>query len=167
MKIHHLSIRGRAIIVNSKILSKFWYVAAVLPFKKSQIREVDLFCREFVWDGLHRDAVKKEVICNPVPEGGLGLMDVGKQAQALLTKSICLTLFETTPTASTFGVRFFLGRALRALNQDWNVVLRMTQSRPIRSILPYYAITFQPTQDRIPKFFQKILNTIALIKKHF
>jgi len=91
-----LSLAGRILVANQVLLSSMWYLAACWnpnPRITTQIRGV---IRNFIWGGKDapaRTKVKWETLILPAAQGGLGIIDLKAQSEALLAKLLIRGLF--------------------------------------------------------------------------
>ncbi|KAG0758316.1 hypothetical protein G6F57_010040 [Rhizopus arrhizus] len=69
-----LSIRGRATIANSLILSKIWYVQRLVHLPKDFFKRLRSILYQFVWRNC-KPSIKYAQLCSPLQSGGLGLLD--------------------------------------------------------------------------------------------
>ncbi|KAG0806624.1 hypothetical protein G6F20_010985 [Rhizopus arrhizus] len=69
-----LSIRGRATIANSLILSKIWYVLRLVHLPKNFFKQLRSIVYQFVWRNC-KPSIKYAQLCSPLQSGGLGLLD--------------------------------------------------------------------------------------------
>ena len=88
---HHLSLAGRAMVVNQVLLASLWYVAACWCGTKKQLDQIRSLVRNYLWggaDGERRSPARVAwaTVIAPKSEGGLGILDVELQVQALLAK---------------------------------------------------------------------------------
>ncbi|KAG8238576.1 hypothetical protein J437_LFUL018405, partial [Ladona fulva] len=75
----------KVIIVNDMALAKCWYIAQVLPMRKQTECLAKIISGKFLWSSyFFRTAFKQNII--DFNEGGLGLIDLGTKAKALLIK---------------------------------------------------------------------------------
>ena len=101
-----LSIKGRALALNNLALSKIWYRASVIPittngngniqqrnihqdaYSKKLLADLENTIMSFLWKHPTKRLVKAPVIYLPLNMGGIGLIDLGKQANAIRAKQI-------------------------------------------------------------------------------
>ncbi|KAG1050143.1 hypothetical protein G6F43_007562 [Rhizopus delemar] len=68
-----LSLRGRATIMNTLILTKVWYCLRLLQPTQSFFNELRKIIYAFVWQN-KRPLVSFEQLCMPIAQGGLGVL---------------------------------------------------------------------------------------------
>ena len=81
-----LTISGKVIVANHLILLSLWYVLTLNCTNPVQLRKIQRLVVQFVWSAMSRRGrhrVAEEIICLPKAKGGLGLLEVQAQAQAL------------------------------------------------------------------------------------
>ena len=67
----HLTLLGRACIVNTVICAQLWYVAAVIVLPDTIIAEINRKIYAFIWTGRF-EAVKRHTLTQHPKQGGLG-----------------------------------------------------------------------------------------------
>ena len=127
------SLEQRIFVLETYGLSKFWYVAAVLPLPARFLVEIQKLMGAFLWKGsLLRVAMDRMKL--PKEKGGLGLVCVEMKARALFTHTGLRLL--SIPGLSEIASYLF-GQRLRKL---WNTVSSIQlQPGPRVEYLPSYA----------------------------
>ncbi len=69
-----LSLKGRILLSKAEGLSRLVYTAFALDVPQSVIKEVDNFLLKFIWKN-RPHYLKKTVLCNPIEDGGLNVID--------------------------------------------------------------------------------------------
>ncbi len=69
-----LSLKGRILLSKAEGLSRLVYTAFALDVLQSVIKEVDTFLFKFIWKN-RPHYLKKTVLCNPIEDGGLNVID--------------------------------------------------------------------------------------------
>ena len=101
-----LSIKGRAIALNTLVLSKFWYIASVISMTnasgapipddesvyKKLLKEINTKIANFIWQTDNVKPIAIETLYKPISKGGLGILDIQNQALALRSKQIAEAL---------------------------------------------------------------------------
>lgn len=98
----HLNLLEKAVLINTSILSKAWYVAQVLPVPKLLARSISKAVYWLLW----RHAIFKVSQATCVlgrMEGGLGLVDFPRKCVALLLHRTA-TLRARTPSGTTAAI---------------------------------------------------------------
>ncbi|KAG1468665.1 hypothetical protein G6F56_003703 [Rhizopus delemar] len=93
-----LSIRGRATIVNSLILSKIWYVLRLVHLPKDFFKRLRSIVYQFVWRNC-KPTIKYAQLCSSLQYGGLGLLDPLIQQHNLQIRWIEQMLADPSPNS--------------------------------------------------------------------
>ncbi|KAL1916379.1 uncharacterized protein VTP21DRAFT_5570 [Calcarisporiella thermophila] len=85
-KSRSISLLGKVLLVNSRLLSKIWYLAYLIPFKQDFFDRVSRIVQQFLWGG-RRSQIERSLL--EQPKGfGLGLIDPKHQCTAILASWI-------------------------------------------------------------------------------
>ena len=95
----NLTIRGRAIALNTLTLSKLWYIGSVLPVStatggaldfdtENLVDSIEKTCFDYLWQGRTNHPISKETIWLPVRKGGLGVLNIKWQCLSLKIKQM-------------------------------------------------------------------------------
>ena len=79
-----LTLFQKAIIVNTLLLSKVWYIAHTLPLKKVYSQKINCLIFRYLWRGNYHP-IKRSTLLLPKNEGGLGIIDVFHKAASILS----------------------------------------------------------------------------------
>ena len=77
-----LSFRGRALIVNSLGLSRFWYLGSVVPIDDDFVKKVNKLSFSFLW-ARPREWLCRSSVMTPLKQGGLGVVDMSRKLVSL------------------------------------------------------------------------------------
>ena len=77
-----MSLIGKRIVINQCLLSKFCYLAQVIPHNKIALQKIDEKITNFLWSD-KKIIVKKIATKLPINKGGLGVIDIFHQVKAL------------------------------------------------------------------------------------
>ena len=79
-----LTLRGRAVIVNTVLCSKMWYLGHILLLSAWWLRRFRSLFFKYVWasEAQGQDRVNRGAVTLPVLQGGLGLFCVETQLRA-------------------------------------------------------------------------------------
>ena len=80
-----LSYGGRALVINSLALSRFWYVASLVPVPDWVYAELLKLVFSFFWGG-KRDLVARAVVFQPPTAGGFSVVDPRLKVSSLLVQ---------------------------------------------------------------------------------
>jgi exonuclease III len=81
LKTRALSVKGRAIVVNSLLLSRLWHIARVTVLPKTWISEINAVLRQYLLNMTPHPSY--DFCTNPRSEGGLGIIHTEDQCLAL------------------------------------------------------------------------------------
>ncbi|KAG1050390.1 hypothetical protein G6F43_007335 [Rhizopus delemar] len=81
-KQRNLSVRGRATVLNTLILSTLWHVLRVSWINLQTLQAIRRLCREFLLFRVF-PPVSFDILQLPLKKGGLGILDPSSQQQAL------------------------------------------------------------------------------------
>ncbi|KAG0891768.1 hypothetical protein G6F34_011418 [Rhizopus arrhizus] len=81
-KLRNLSVRGRATVLNTLILSTLWHVLRVSWISLHTLKVIRRICREFILFRVF-PPISFDVLQLPLKKGGLGILDPSYQQQAL------------------------------------------------------------------------------------
>ena len=84
----YLTIYQKAIIVNSILLSRVWYLAHSFPLNKSYAQKINSHIFRYLWKGMYQP-IRRNTLHLPKKEGGLGIISVYHKAAAILCNT-CL-----------------------------------------------------------------------------
>ncbi|GBG59134.1 hypothetical protein CBR_g32151 [Chara braunii] len=119
-KAPHLSLMGRALVVNVALLAILWYVGKVQPLGPKVRKVIKRRATKFIWKpyGLESEGfitkVAWDTVCHSRQEGGLGLKDPGKQNTAMLAAWVPKALEENSEV-------HWIGLAERLLADSWHL----------------------------------------------
>ena len=80
-----LTLRGKAVIVNSYIGAGISYLGSILPCDKETIKTIDNIIFDFYWSG-KPDKIKRDTIRGQIDKGGTGLMNTEHKLKSLKIK---------------------------------------------------------------------------------
>ena len=85
MRHRDISLKGKAQIINTMVLSKTWYLSAVYPPTPQSLRQINNKIFNYIWNSKH-ERIKRESLQLPVTQGGVGLLPIQVQTQAIQLK---------------------------------------------------------------------------------
>ncbi|KAM6557636.1 hypothetical protein CsatB_004655 [Cannabis sativa] len=84
----NISFAGRAVLINSVLLSIHTYWNQIMKLPRKVITELEAICRAFLWNGQSMmqgaGLVAWEKVCSPKKEGGVGFRKIPEWNQAVL-----------------------------------------------------------------------------------
>jgi hypothetical protein len=81
-----LTLQGKVVVANHLILSGLWYVLTLNALNSKRLQRLQSLVVAFIWGSRYlrgRHRISKEIILLPCDLGGLGLLDLAQQANAL------------------------------------------------------------------------------------
>ena len=94
-KKRHLTIFGKKCVINSLVMSKFMYVASILPLPDDNfIQNVKRSIFNFIWN--KTDRIKRNTIIGKICDGGVGIVDFELKLKAIKASWICRISSETS-----------------------------------------------------------------------
>ena len=106
-----LSLYQKAIIINTLILSKVWYISHVLPLGKNKAKVIEQSVFRYLWSGMYQP-IKRETLYLPRTEGGIGVLNVYHKSAAILTNT-----YLNVVTSDSFGQQLALYYTNIRINQ--------------------------------------------------
>ena len=101
LRSRRLSIKGRALAVNTLVLSKLWYITSIIPITrgtvnitafttihKNLLKEIKNLISAYIWRNDDTPPVNCHVLNLPHDKGGLGILQIDIQGLALRAKQI-------------------------------------------------------------------------------
>jgi hypothetical protein len=143
-----LTIKGKAIIVNTMALSKMWYISTVCVPPDEVIEKVEKTIQKFVLTK-RLSLVKKEMLHMPEEYGGIDCLDVKMKSKALKIKWLVKIMEELGGNSLNIGRHFLCNydKTMKGLN------IITTNLKNVRN-------------DAIPVFYQDIVKTWQVLKFH-
>ena len=109
-KARHLSMYGKAKLVNSMVLSKLWYIATVMPISTNYVRLINRLIFSFLWGKI--ESVSRKTMYLPCSMGGIGLVNIMLKAQSLILNQVMKVYMSRDYYWVNFG-HTYLGITLR------------------------------------------------------
>ena len=126
----YLSIKGRALVLNTLALSKIWYTATVLPMPKAFSKKMEARMALFLWkDKGHY--LSRFTLNKPLNQGGLSVKNCEIQASALTIKQTNTIITESR-------------------NPPWVSFARMWTQKHLHNLQPYTRFLSQYAQTSNP-----------------
>ena len=97
-KTRQLTIYGKALIINSSLLSQLWYKMRTLPnINPATSQKINSTIFKFLWYPKHSENTNRKTLCLPPNKGGLNIIDIDLRSQAYILQQIPLVLNAQTP----------------------------------------------------------------------
>ena len=114
-----LTMRGRAILANSLLLSKAWHVATVIPAPRVTVSAINSATFNYIYNGKQPHSIAWNELTLRVPQGGIGLLDIHLQQQALRLNRLQHILDATQAHTWLIIPRLYTAQALARHNAEW------------------------------------------------
>lgn len=121
-----LSVVGRTLLANTCMLAKLWFAAHIVPFTSAFEQKVRRRVRQFIWNS-KRGRVAEEKITRPKSEGGLGLLPLREQAQAIFGNFLAKVCHPTSRPEWVPMAHGLLAHYLRQNQQDLSDMYARTE----------------------------------------
>jgi Reverse transcriptase (RNA-dependent DNA polymerase)/zinc-binding in reverse transcriptase len=121
-----LSLQGKVLIINSRLLSKLWYLAYFVSFSPSFFADLQKIISAYLWDSRHPQ-IAANTLFTPRSRGGLGL--IHPPSQCLATKGWWFHKLSLPSAPSWAPLAIFLLRE-RYLPAGWSSNIFLTSFRP-------------------------------------
>jgi len=108
-----LSLRGRALVCNTLVLSKAWHVARVYTPSKHQCDRLLAICAKYIWQNDH-EKIARDILQMPIAKGGLNLLPILDQALALQVSDTLRVSCEPQPLCARL-TKYWLADSMRNL----------------------------------------------------
>ena len=82
-----LSLRGKKLVINQILLSKLWYIGQIYAIPKYTKKQIEKMIHDFLWEG-RKIRPPRHLVQLPIWRGGLGVLDIDTQLNALRIKWI-------------------------------------------------------------------------------
>ena len=144
-----LSIRGRAIVANSLLTSKLWYIATILDIPSDILSKIEsLVFKTHIWQD-KTERIKRKSLYLPIWEGGIGLLNIQAQQDSLKLKNIIDIISPSSSSADKYFSLFWIRQKLATLFPKYFNLL-VNNKTPTRSLL----------DKDIPLFFKNTLQAL-------
>ena len=84
IKNRNFTLYQKAALINSLIASKIWYAAHTYPLPVSFVKVINKVIFNFIWNS-KADHIKRDTLCGPKLDGGIGLINIEIKAKAIFT----------------------------------------------------------------------------------
>ena len=139
-----ISLRAKAIILNTFSLSKLWYIGTCLEMPKIEMQKFEKTMFNFIWNN-KTECVKRKTLSLPYHQGGIGLASIEPKLHALRIMHIVKLLFG--PWCKWMALAIY-----------W-----IGHDPLIRSIRPEFASNLIPHSLERPTFYEESLKSIKFL----
>ena len=146
MKTRSLSLKGKALIVNTILLSKAWHVGRVYMPTTEAIRKIQKIVFQYIWAKSH-EPITRETLFQPCKKGGLGLLQIKNQCAALQIKDYFQLNMLRAPFWTQYAI-FWNSKQLKLISSFWSQLPEYTlyrRNKPIQhNLLLQYLAKINP-----------------------
>lgn len=128
----NLTLSAKAMLVNTAICSKLWYVGCCMIFPSSTIKDINKAIFSFIWSNQTELVSRKTVIDTP-SNGGLGVIDIESKLESLICSHVKRLLTASDLKWQDFAI-YWIGMQLRRHNPVFASNLRPHAESPT----PFY-----------------------------
>ena len=143
LALRSLSLRAKAMLVNTLVLSKAWHVGRVFLPSESTVRRLDALVFPYVWHP-SKELISRINMKLPFEKGGVNLLPVRTQCVALQLQDLCKMGDDEGPLWVHFA-RYWLGDRVSGFLKEWKKLRSNSLPKHVigqkpnhhREILPY------------------------------
>ena len=152
----NLSLKGKAIVINTLISSKLWFIANVFPIPKDLIPEINKIIFGYLWKGLAAEPIARETLFLPRDRGGLGIMVPLIQGQALRIKYLIQLGKNDNNNIWTYLGRYWVSSKIHNFTPHWQFLRSNVIPKNYDSYVPdCYSDIIPLTKENITEIFKK------------
>lgn len=131
----NINIQGRAIVIQSLLLSKLWYMLNVQPIPDKVLTSIQEACIAFLWKGSH--LVKYNTIIGRKLEGGLNIPDIKLKMKAFRMKMLNRLFNNERQMTWMYVFKFFLNE-YKGLNIGTSVLFMKLTAHDVSFMPPVH-----------------------------
>ena len=132
IKNRYFTLNQKAALVNSLISSKIWYTAHTYPLPVTYSKLINDVIYRFIWNS-GANHIKRDTLCSPKLNGGIGLINIALKAKAILTATSLKILLNSEEDSL---IRYFLMvRINRIVNIGNNPAVSSISGTPYYDII--------------------------------
>jgi len=117
-----LSLRGRALVCNTLVLSKTWHVARIYTPNKNHCARLLAVCAKYIWQNDH-EKIARDITQIPIAKGGLNLLPILDQALALQISDVLRIAHKPQPLWAGL-TKYWLADYMLSMKSEWKNLLR-------------------------------------------
>ena len=119
LKYRSLSLQGKKTLLNTTILSKLWYLATVFSIPPAELKIINQEIFKFIWDYKQPEPIKRNTLYQPISNGGIGLLNILIQQQAIRIKQLYEIVNENSKKTWVHYGRYWIARVITKYNENW------------------------------------------------
>ena len=135
-KFRKLSFKGKALVVNSLVISKLVYLVTVLPVPGWVINSIRASVTDFIWGG-KKPLISYKTLLLPIIKGGLNLSDVETKRDSLRIKYIGKLFNNNVNRKLKMSMLYFLN-LYDSMNLGLNIFQIDSRSKSLMHMHPFY-----------------------------
>ena len=119
LQFRHLSLKGKALLINTILLSKIWFLANILIIPTWARKKINQIIFNQLWD-TNSEPISRQTLFRSLNNGGLNILNIINQNLSLQIKH---TLKITNPNYTTpwcYLARYWLSYSIGNLNNSWH-----------------------------------------------
>ena len=145
----HLFLRGKAILLNTLILSKVTFLSNVFPIPTQTLTQIETKIFKHIWQYTTKEPIARKTLYQSKTQGGIGLLEPQKHSLAMRLKHFLILQDEQNHESWTSFLKYFLATTLYKLHKDFRYLISNN--------------TLKTDQPKITFYFK---DKITFIKKH-
>ena len=114
-----LSLKGKVMIINTIGLSGLIYLSTIFPVPRDVLLRINSIIFNFLWSSKN-ELVRREIVFQPVANGGLALVNIYHKSQALLLNSLSKIVDQNVNAKWVFLARYWIARSLSKYATLWS-----------------------------------------------
>lgn len=130
LRMRKLSLKGKAVVLNTLVLSKAWFLARVFLPKNRHLKEIEATAFKYISANKH-EKIARKILTLPVSSGGIGLLAVEDQCQSLQAASFAEITSSKPPVWTKIALMWLAG-VLSVITPAWDSLY----SNPYLTTLP-------------------------------
>lgn len=135
-KQRYLTLRGRAIVIQTLFLSRIWYILNVQPLPEWAANELKKLCREFLWAN-KPPQIKESTIIGKEAEGGLNIPDIQNKCYAFRLKWLRKYFDTSRDTIWKHTMSYFLSK-YKNMGLTFEVFSILFEKSSLNTLPPIY-----------------------------
>ena len=116
-----MNVIDRIVALKAFILSKVWYVASFTAFTDGQLKEIDRYLHQFVWDS-RMETVKRKTIIREVKDGGLGMVCLKSKVRSISLRYFTRATVKYKKIEYQFAIRWFKTQMAKLGINNYNII---------------------------------------------
>ena len=153
LRYRSLSLRGKAIILNTLALSKVWFIAGFLHMPAWALKALEKQIFAFLWDDKKMEPIKRKTLYLPTNLGGLGILHPLLQHRALTLKYFFYITDIARQTTWLQFARYWMALRLYKYDSNWSFLKTNNTPKYNGTDPPLYytrlEVVFQQHKDRL------------------